>query len=271
MSKKERHEQTLASLLEEFFESGNTEKITKYMVLNSSLPGPRGNLELARAFADLVRQNAEREPEKLYSLCKGLTAISAKEAPVNDPKEFISFCGTVGLGSLGTITPAFQEIVATLQMLANDPRWRVRESVAWGLQTLLEERRQETLRELESWIKKNNWLEMRAVAAGVAEPTLLRDEETARSALELHKKILRQVLKTTERRSVEFKTLRKGLAYTLSVVIQAIPKEGFRHLHQIIESQDPDVLWIVKQNLKKNRLIKNFPREVASARKLLER
>jgi len=35
---------------------------------------------------------------------------------------------------------------------------------------------------------------MRAVAAGVAEPALLRDEQTARGALELHKKIFARYL-----------------------------------------------------------------------------
>jgi hypothetical protein len=33
---------------------------------------------------------------------------------------------------------------------------------------------------------------------------------------------------------------------------------------ELFDSADPDVLWIVKQNLKKNRLLKNFPREVES-------
>ncbi len=270
MSKRASYKPALAGLLEEFFQSRNPKKITRYLVLNSSLPSPRGNLELARAFADLVKHYATREQEKLHSLCTGMSEISAEEAPVNDPKEFAAFCGTVGLGSLSATTHEFQETMTALQTLANDPRWRIRESVAWALQTLLEERRQETLKELEGWIKKENWLEMRAVAAAVAEPPLLKDEKTARSALELHKNILRQVFKTTKRRSAEFRTLRKGLAYTLSVVIQAAPEEGFRYLSQLAESRDPDVLWIVKQNLKKKRLTKNFPKEVESTKKLLE-
>ena len=36
-----------------------------------------------------------------------------------------------------------------------------------------------------------------------------------------------------------------------------------------VDSQDSDVLWIVKENLKKNRLLKNSPEEVESTKKLL--
>ncbi len=38
---------------------------------------------------------------------------------------------------------------------------------------------------------------------------------------------------------------------------------------QLVDLQDSDVLWIVKQNLKKNRLVKNFPEEVESIKRNL--
>jgi hypothetical protein len=50
----------------------------------------------------------------------------------------------------------------------------------------------------------------------------------------------------------------------------AIPKEGFEFLRQLVNSGDNDLLWVVKQNLKKNRLLKNFPGNVASLTKQLE-
>ena len=37
----------------------------------------------------------------------------------------------------------------------------------------------------------------------------------------------------------------------------------------LVDSQDSDVLWIVKENLKKNRLVKNFPEQIESMKKLL--
>jgi hypothetical protein len=110
---------------------------------------------------------------------------------------------------------------------------------------------------------------MRAVAAGVAEPALLKDKQTAKLAFELHKKIFVKIVAGRERKS-EIKTLKQGLGYSLSVVVCAIPREGFEYMRQLIDTQDADILWILKENLKKNRLIKNFPKEVASIKKLLK-
>jgi antitoxin component HigA of HigAB toxin-antitoxin module len=41
-------------------------------------------------------------------------------------------------------------------------------------------------------------------------------------------------------------------------------------MRQLIDSQDADVIWVAKENLKKNRLVRKFPNEVAAIRKLLD-
>ena len=137
-----------------------------------------------------------------------------------------------------------------------------------GLQKMIARKTEETLNALDDWIENSDWLSMRAVVAGVAEPRLLVNEHTARKALEFHKKIFTKILTAKERKSQEFKVMRKGLGYTLSVVIRWLPKEGFRLMREAASSQDADMRWIVKQNLGKNRLIKNFPDEVASVKNL---
>lgn len=138
-----------------------------------------------------------------------------------------------------------------------------------GIQRLVAKRGQSALNELDGWVAKNKWLAMRAVAAGVAEPALLRDEQAAKHALELHKRIVAQIPATGERKTNEFKTLRKTLGYSLSVVICATPIEGFEYLQRITDSHDADIQWVVRENLKKNRLTKNFPNYVAATKKLL--
>ena len=269
MSKKEGHKKVLAEILNEFLKTGDEEKIMEYLISNSNLPGPRGNLELAEAFAEVAEDYSVTHPQEMWELASKLTDVSPTAAPVNNPKEFLPFCGTVAIGAIGSVHAAFYRKVFTfLKKLANDPRWRTREAVAMGIQKLVAKQSKNTLKGLESWIEKNEWLAMRAVAAGVAEPALLKDEPTARGALELHKRIFAQILATRERKSNEFKTLRQALGYSLSVVICAIPKEGFEYMRQIIDSQDADLLWIIKENLKKNRLIKNFPNEAAAIKKL---
>jgi hypothetical protein len=269
MTKKEGYKKVISGLLNEFLKKGDEEGIMDYLVSNSNLPGPRGNLEVAEAFADLVEDRAEEESEKLWNLCAKLTAFPQVEAPVNDPKEFLVFCGTEGIGALGSLTAFFQRALSRLKELANDSRWRTREGVAMAIQRLIRKWGEETMKHLGMWIEKNNWLVMRAVAAGVAEPDFLRDKKIAESALELHRKVFAHILTTEERKSAEFKTLRQALGYSLSVVIRAIPKEGFEYMRQIVDSQDADVLWIVKENLKKDRLTRNFPDEVVAMKEYL--
>jgi len=272
MSKKEVYREDLIDLLNEFLKTDDEEKIMKFLISNSNLPGPRGNLELAEAFAKVVEDYSIRNPQKIWELASRLTDISPNEAPVNNPKEFLPFCGVVAIGAIGSIHATFYLKAFTfLRKLANDPRWRTREAVAMGIQKLVAKQSKNTLKGLESWIEKNEWLAMRAVAAGVAEPALLKDEQTAIGALELHKKIFAQILATRERKSDEFKTLRQALGYSLSVVICAIPKEDFEYMQQLIDSQEADILWIIKENLKKNRLIKKFPNEVAAIKRLLNK
>jgi hypothetical protein len=54
MSKKERYKEPLTSLIGDFLKTGNQEKLEEYLISNSNLPGPRGNLELAEAFAEVI-------------------------------------------------------------------------------------------------------------------------------------------------------------------------------------------------------------------------
>ncbi len=270
MSKKEAHKEDLAGVLEGFLKKGKRREIDEYLLLNSNLPSPRANLELAEAFAELVKENFGRNSEELWDMCQRLVRVSQDEAPVNDPKEFLPFCGAVAIGAVGSVYPEFyQKALTSLRELSNDPRWRTREAVAKGIQKLLA-KQSRTWSELESWIEEGDWLAMRAVAAGVAEPAILNMKKYARFALELHRKIFAKILGAGNRDSEEFRKLKQGLGYSLSVVVHSIPEEGFEYMHRLADSQDPDILWIVKQNLKKKRLTRNFPNEVASIRKRVE-
>jgi hypothetical protein len=270
MSKKEDYKKCSICLFNDFLKTDNEQGVADYLASNSHLPGPRGNLELAYAFAEVAEDFSKRDPHKIWELASRLISVSANEAPVNNPKEFLPFCGAVAIGVIGSTHGIFRrKAFALLKDLAGDSRWRTREGVAMGLQKLIASQSQNALKELDSWIVQNDWLAMRAVAAGIAEPALLRDKQTAKDALELHKKIFAQMLVAGERKTAEFRTLRQTLGYSLSVVTCASPIEGFAYMQQIAGSHDADVLWVIKENLKKNRLIRNFPNEVASTKKLL--
>ena len=260
----------MTHLFNDFLKTDNEEKLADYLGSNSHLPGPRGNLELGYAFAEVAEDFSTRDPHKIWELASRLICVSASEAPVNNPKEFLPFCGAVVIGVIGSTHVVFRrKAFALLKDLAGDSRWRTREGVAMGVQKLIARQSQYALKELDSWVAENDWLVMRAVAAGIAEPALLRDKRTAKDALELHKKIFARILVAGERKTAEFRTLRQTLGYSLSVVTCASPKEGFAYMQRIIELHDADLLWVIKENLKKSRLIRSFPNEVAETKKLL--
>lgn len=270
MGKKGDYANVLSGLVSKFISTDDRRAIIEYLALNSNLPGPRGNLELAYAFADVVGKISVNEPVKMWALVQRLTSVSEKDAPVNHPMEIVPFCGAVGIGAIGSVDKKFApKAFALLRKMAGDLRWRTREGVAMGLQRLFVTYGSDVIKELEGWIEKDDWLAMRAVAAGVAEPAPLRIEENALGALALHKRIFIRIIASEQRNTDEFRVLRQSLGYSLGVVISAVSGEGFAYLHQLAESKDADLRWIVKENLKKSRLIKRFPDEVAVLTKIL--
>jgi hypothetical protein len=50
--------------------------------------------------------------------------------------------------------------------------------------------------------------------------------------------------------------LRQGMAYCWSVAVAALPETGKPMMEKWLDSEDKDILWMIKENLKKNRLIK---------------
>ncbi|MFX1283831.1 MAG: hypothetical protein ACFFB5_09250 [Promethearchaeota archaeon] len=270
MSKTQRHQHELHLLFSEFLQTGDKKKVTKYLLDNSNLPGRRANLELAKAFTKVIEENWDKNEEILWSLITSLIKITSNQAPVNDPQEFLPFCATWALGSIGAISKVhYTESLQFLRELSKDSRWRIREAVAKGIHRLIKERGLNLLEELQTWIVTDQWLPMRAVVTGVAEPSVLKDNHIINQALELHKEVLNQVRSSKNRKTDDFKALRKGLAYSLSVVVQSTPEDGFKYLEKLIGYEDEDILWILKQNLGKNRLIKNYPVKVNALNKKL--
>ena len=231
MTKIERYRQMLIGLV-------NWEP---FLLAESGLPGPRGNIELAQAVADL---GSEAQFEHFLT-------FTADVAPVNSPYEFLAFCGVVGLGRLAA--EGRLDTIPRLREYACDRRWRMREGVAMALQRFGDANMPLLLDEMEKWIDGNP-LRMRAAAAAIAEPRLLMERENAQRALNIMDLITRQVLNIHDRRSSEFRILRQGLAYTWSVVVAALPEVGIPILERWLDHDDPDVAWIMRENLKKKRL-----------------
>jgi len=255
----EARRQEVGGLLVQALSRGDDGNLRAYLMGHSNLPGPRGNLELAADFAHLVAELPPEQTESARILCLRWTEIDADTGPVGDPTEYLPFCAAWALGSLAARTGQhIDDTIERLYRLAADPRWRLREAVANGLQALLADRTAETLAALERWIEPGHWLPMRAVAAAVAEPSLLQDPALAAEAVVLHHLILDQASAATER-GPDFRVLRQGLGYTVSVVVASRASAGPALLERLAASTDPDLRWILRENLKNNRLRRARP------------
>jgi hypothetical protein len=232
-------------------ESLPADQLVAYLNHESGLPGPRGNIELAEAFADvadpaLIRRCAESQDE------------------------FLATCGAVGFGRL--LADGEPQAAEVLRSLAADSRWRVREGVAMALQRLGDADMPAL------WAVTGDWVDgpllvQRAVAAGICEPRLLANPDDGRRAVEVLDRITASVqgLGPQSRRAQEFRVLRQGLGYCWSVAIAAAPAEGFHRLERWAASDDKDVRWIVRENLKKARLARADPAAAEQVAAVLER
>jgi hypothetical protein len=244
--------------------------LIEYLASGSNLPGPRGNLELADALVDAVSKIPKVTGQKLWRLSERLCEFTPDIAPTNNPKEFVAFCGVRLLGAINPPDVSGSQILAKLREHAHDPRWRMRESVAMSIQALIE-KDSGVLKKLEGWVTDEDWLGMRGVAAGVAEPRLMKKRGAPEQALHLHKMIISRVAEAGNRGGEEFNALRKTLGYSLSVAVCGAPTEGFEYLRRLAAGENKDIGWIVRENLRKNRLISRFPEEVASVSSSLAR
>ena len=214
-----------------------------YLLKESGLPGPRGNLELAQAVAD----------EGDRGLFERYLTYTPDKAPTNSPYEFLAFCGAVGLGRL--LAEGDRGLLVPLRSLASDPRWRMREGVAMALQRLGDADMDVLLAEMRGWAKGTR-LEQRAAAAALCEPRLLKRQEHARATLEMLDTITASLEGAHDRHSEDFLALRKGLGYCWSVAVAALPAEGKAMMEKGLANADPDIGWIMKENLKKTRLVR---------------
>ncbi len=223
----------------------------------SGLPGPRGNLELAQVAARTGR----------LEQFEAWLAADAAHPTADTPDMYLAFCAVVGLGSCIAryINTSNQSLAAdvdrfwvVLRGFASDHRWRMREAVAMALQEIGDADMDALFRGIDAW-RKGSWLEKRAVAAGLAEPRLLVESATIRRSLEILDGITKSIEDAGVRSGDDFRILRQCMGYAWSVMVAASPDIGKPFMERWLTDQDPDIRWIMQENLKKKRLNGIFP------------
>ena len=213
----------------------------EYLLQNSNLPGPRGNLELLYDFS----RNADIEIVR-----KCLEYIKTDTS--NSPEEFVGMCGILGYAQINKTK--ISAVLAFLRNYASHNSWRIREAVAIGIQEISVDNLEKTLENIELWVN-GNFLEQRAVVAGLCEPKLLKNEINNINILKVLEKITRNFSHDNKLSDQEV-SLRKALGYGWSVVIVSTPKNGKDYFEKLFRLSGKHVNWIIRENLKKNRLIK---------------
>jgi hypothetical protein len=234
-----------------------------YLLEHSGLPGPRGNIELGLAAAEV------RSPAEL----RRWASLDATAAPTGGAQEFLAFCGVVGLGRL--LVDGDRDALAQLRVHASDPRWRVREAVAMALQRWGGSDFDALAAAMSDWAR-GSWLERRAAAAALCEPVLLTDDRRVRAVLDVLAQATAGVTEAdrAQRRTDDFKAFRKGLGYCWSVAVAAGPAVGPPAFEALVEravaGNDRDLRWIARENLRKRRLERLDPDWVAALRGRLD-
>jgi hypothetical protein len=211
------------------------------LLKNSRLPGPRGNLELLFSFSKTATEDEVNE-------CLSYCVPDVR----NSPEEFVAMCGIVGYcvlhkNSIGTT-------LAFVRKYASQCSWRVREAVAIGIQQIAERNMNEIIDTLKNWTGGND-LEKRAVVAALCEPKLLKEKGIVVELFGILDKLTMEFDRIAGKLSDNQDTLRKTLGYGWSVAIVSLPDKGKTAFEKIAKHDNKHIKWIVKENLKKNRLI----------------
>jgi hypothetical protein len=218
-----------------------------YLLAHSGLPGPRANLELARAAAEVCSATELRRWARL----------APDQAPTGRAEEFLAFAGVLGLG--WQLVKGDRRALDELRCHASDPRWRIREAVAMALQLWGEVDFEALAAAMHEWAHGLS-LERRAAAAALCEPVLLATPKRVGEALAVLAEATAGIAEAgaEERRSDEFKALRKGLGYCWSVAVAAAPEVGRPAFEEFVSwaraSNDRDLAWVARENLRKRRL-----------------
>jgi HEAT repeat protein len=218
--------------------------LLKYLDENSWLPGPRANLTLVDAFADVA-------PEEIVWQLTG------------SPDEFRRLCATAALGRLYLERPEDPAVLERLTELAADDNWRVREGAAMALQRVGDASPELLLKLVDGFLDGPSRV-VRAAIAGICEPRLLRAPRMADAALDACLRATEhlQTVPFDQRRHDDVRTLRQALGYCWSVAIAAAPERGLRLWDELQAraATDADVAWIVSENRMKARLRRLLPR-----------
>lgn len=214
-----------------------------FLMEHSNLPGPRANIELAKAFARIGT---------LMDFKKQIQ-LGPQEAAENTPREFLCLSGVLGYGQY-LAKHHDGGLLRELRQRANDPRPRIREAVVIALQTIGQAKMDRLLRYAKSWVE-GTFFEQRAAIAAVCTPDFMKSKEVCLATLEMLDWVTATMVRNDdERRDRGYQALQKTLSSAWSVAVAALPEKGKSMMERWIKERHPVVSKIMSENLKGKRL-----------------
>lgn len=208
-----------------------------YLIDHSDLPGVESNLELLRAFGDVVYEicASENTPLQLgYKNMEWLLAWLNMHNPPSffgedpdSPLQMLQMSAAVGLGVWAAVFNQIQSGTTTLLDLSNSPLWRVRDTAAIGLNRMLWLAWEMTMRRLRFAAMQANAREWQAIAESLSQPTLLEgDSYRVLEAIDLQQSGLRFLY----RMEGDQAALIDSLSRSIAAAVQTLPEVGFAQL-----------------------------------------
>ena len=263
--------EVFSKAIQEYLSKKDLDKLERYLLDNSNLPGKRSNLELADAFSDYFK--GKTFEEDTWKWLSYLNSYDSEKAPTNDPKEFLSFCAVQALGCsyLFMEEEKKKDILKAVSEAMNDTRWRMREAAAMAFQKIGEDDFETIKKIFQDKLTHSNFLEKRSIIAALAHPPMLKSKKNVVFCLECGEYILDEIstLGPDLLKDKTFKVLSKGMEYAVSVFVAALPDEGFDLLKKYALVEHKAIKKIIKSNLGKARLKKKYSEQVEEVLKLI--
>jgi hypothetical protein len=227
--------------------------LTEFLVANSGLPGPRGNLMLAAEFSRLIA----RDWAAKRGLLKGLIVSWSSSGD-----EYLMFVAHSAIGHVLSCNPEEMDWAVPILYEANfSPLWRAREGVTFALEALLEDRADLALSLIDKWCKPRDPIVVRNSIVALAHPTQLRRNHAQLDALKRYNDVGMEMVAKAIDPGDGVKILAKSLGFTISVAAEA--DEGYLDEFEIWIDRNVKV-WraILRENLTKARIAKKYPARI---------
>lgn len=150
--------------------AGSTADLFRQLELQSGLPGPRMNLNLALAFA----HECVALGPKADAVANQMAQLPPDEARGASGKEFLSVCGVLAVtarAASATDRATRDRVISLLEEKAEDPRFRVRDAVPIALAMLGAKMKGDLAERMPGWMDR--YFQAAAVLRALAEPSWL--------------------------------------------------------------------------------------------------